>query len=583
MRNHLKAFIKYFFTVIIISLSLKSFSQIPLARQVDWTKAGLSSSISSVQIVNSSAFNFDTSGIMPADSILANIIYNATPPLEIHFTSGTFLFKKPIVMRSGIIISGEGKSTKFIADLDTPDDFIKMEGTLDTAKIYLTTDASLGTSTLSTSQPLQVGADYLLSFNDSNLMFSTWAYGSAGQIYKVKELSASNANQSICDSKHRLDYTMEKGAFVRKINSITNAAIRCLSIEMKTNSINQLRNINLKYAINCEVKGVQSFNCNFAHLALETSKNISVAGNYLHHAFDYGDGGNAYGVVCHFAACDNLIENNVFEHLRHSMLLQAGANGNVFAYNHSADPYWQNVVVNSSGDIALHGNYPYCNLFEGNVVSHIWSDNSHGANGKFNTVFRNRMYSYGFSITSGDSMNVVDNEMIAYTPFYGNYNLGTSVGHFLQGNNILNATSTAFNTIPAGAIDTTKSYYLTTKPNYLWSSNNWPLMGLPNAPSLATPSATNRFVDSAFVQCNEIGLHTAYENALQFSIYPNPNNGAFAMQDGIVGNEYLIIDLFGRHLHKFLCTSKQQQINLTLKNGTYLLIGNNKVKKFTVW
>jgi hypothetical protein len=583
MMVHFQSFIKYFILATTILFYTKTSAQIPGARKVDWSTAGLVSEISSIQIVNSASYAFDNTGLIPADSVLDSIINNAIPPLEIHFSVGTFLFKKPIAMRSGIIISGEGINTKFIADLNTLEDFIKMEGKLDTAKIYITSDATLGTATITTSQPLQVDAHYLLSFNDSNLMFSSWAYGSAGQIYKVKALSATNPNQSICDSKHRLDYTMTKGAFVRKINPIINAAVRCLHIEMKTNSINQLRNINLKYAINCEVKGVQSFNCNFAHLAMETSKNILVSGCYFHHAFDYGGGGNAYGVVCHFAACDNLIENNIFEHLRHAMLVQAGANGNVFAYNHSADPYWENIVTNSTGDIAIHGNYPYCNLFEGNVVSHIWSDNSHGANGKFNTVFRNRMYGYGFSITSGDSMNVIDNEMIAYTPFYGNYNLGASIGHFLQGNNILNATSTAFIVTPAGAIDTTKSYYLITKPKYLWSANNWPLMGLPNAPSLSTPSATNRYVDSNYVQCNEIGLHTAYENATQFSIYPNPNNGAFTMHDGILNTEYLIIDLFGRHLRKFTCTSKQQCINVNLPSATYLLVGNGKVEKFIVW
>ncbi len=40
----------------------------------------------------------------------------------------------------------------------------------------------------------------------------------------------------------------------------------------------------------------------------------------------------AYGTMLHFTTGECLIENNIFEHLRHSTIVQAGANGNVFGY-----------------------------------------------------------------------------------------------------------------------------------------------------------------------------------------------------------------------------------------------------------
>jgi hypothetical protein len=95
-----------------------------------------------------------------------------------------------------------------------------------------------------------------------------------------------------------------------------------------------------------------------------------------------GGGGKGYGIMVQNTSGDCLIENNIFRHLRHSMILQAGSNGNVFGYNYSIDPYWTEVSLpsNAAGDIVLHGNYVYANLFEGNLGQQIVIDDSHGIN-----------------------------------------------------------------------------------------------------------------------------------------------------------------------------------------------------------
>lgn len=86
-----------------------------------------------------------------------------------------------------------------------------------------------------------------------------------------------------------------------------------------------------------------------------------------------------------FTSNECLVQNNVFDYLRHAMILQAGANANVFAYNYSFNPFWTSTPSNSAGDMVLHGNYPYLNLFEQNQGENIIIDNSHGPNGPFNT------------------------------------------------------------------------------------------------------------------------------------------------------------------------------------------------------
>jgi len=187
------------------------------------------------------------------------------------------------------------------------------------------------------------------------------------------------------------------------------------------------------------------------------------------------------------------IENNIFKHLRHSMILQAGANGNVFTYNYSTDPYWETSYSppNSAGDVVLHGNYPYRNLFEGNVVQNIVIDNSHGSNGPYNTFLRNRAALYGIfmSADNSPSQNFLGNEIPLATPPYGLYLL-QGVDHFEYGNNHRGVI------IPSGTQQfDDSSYAFKSKPAFLLQSS-WRGIGTPNAMNAHGNSATYRMARS---------------------------------------------------------------------------------------
>jgi hypothetical protein len=88
------------------------------------------------------------------------------------------------------------------------------------------------------------------------------------------------------------------------------------------------------------VKGVESSKSQASHIMLKSSKNISISGCYFHDAFTYdGTSTAGYGVNMIQHNSDCIVENCVFKHLRHSMVAKQGANGNVFAYNYSFDPF----------------------------------------------------------------------------------------------------------------------------------------------------------------------------------------------------------------------------------------------------
>lgn len=147
------------------------------------------------------------------------------------------------------------------------------------------------------------------------------------------------------------------------------------------------------------------------------SNNNYIAGCYFNDAQDHGNGGYGYGVLVDHDSNYNLIENNIFNRLRHAMLVQNDSDYNVFGYNkainskNTSAPSWLNFTLpeNISGDIVCHGHSskfygnpnalgPSRNLFEGNSVKYIWVDSYWGKNELHNTFFRNKSHEYGMVI-----------------------------------------------------------------------------------------------------------------------------------------------------------------------------------------
>ena len=87
--------------------------------------------------------------------------------------------------------------------------------------------------------------------------------------------------------------------------------------------------------------------------------------------------------------------DNVFETLRHAMMVKQGASGNVFAYNYSIKNNPQQSQYNTSCDFSAHGGYPYMNLVEGNSMQFAQSSDMWGPAGPLQTFFRNKVNDTG--------------------------------------------------------------------------------------------------------------------------------------------------------------------------------------------
>lgn len=499
---------------------------LPSQRAVDWTQAGLQTdSLPTVPIFTAQQIGLINDGTTPNDAILNNFFGTIfVPGMVVELDTGTYKFTQTIQLPNKTILKGKGAtSTTLLFDLGGNGHSIQMEGSRGVDSSVLLQSAARGSRQLILwdSTAVQAGDWIQLQQNDQDWVTSTWARLRTGQIVKIDSVKG---RQVWLHSPLRMDYDTARIAAVRQLHPQENSGVECLKIKrLDDTAPQQSSNVLMKYTVNCWVKGVESENCTFAHVEVEYSANNYIANSYFHHGFTYGGNGRAYGVVFQLATSECLAENNVFEHLRHSVLLQAGANGNVVAYNYSFDPFWVQTPSDGAGDMVLHGNYVYANLFEQNICQNIVIDNSHGANGPHNTFFRNRAELFGifFSDTTSPSQNFIANEVTNTTFPYRlvNYRiLGT--GQFLHGNNDKGTLT------PAGTgVVPEISYAYTQRPNFV-PPNQWGQIGTPTLPSTHNIPAYDRWQNGTIFQgiCTNNPFTSLVEvpTATAFNIYPNP-------------------------------------------------------------
>jgi hypothetical protein len=415
----------------------------------------------------------------PDNAIALALSETASKKGVLAIDKGTFFFNKTLQIPANIKIIGQGsENTHLVFDLKGNGHLIQMVGNSNQQKQVLTANAYRGETAIQVSANHSFAAGDWLKIGENNdeLITSDWAKGAVHQIVRVRIIQGSTL---LLEDALRL-----KQAYASSFKPIENIEINGLHVIRRDKTIGQTANIFLSNSAHVSIKNIQSDSCNFAHIQLEESANISINGCYIKTAFDYGGGGKGYGIALQFGTGNCLIENNIFAKLRHSVLLQAGANGNVIGYNYSREPFWTETQFPSglAGDLVLHGNAPFLNLFEGNICQNIVIDDSHGKNGDYNTFFRNRAEYYGLFMNAApasDSQNFIGNELTGvgtikagiFTIPLGNYTL-SGVNHYEQFNLLPQST------VPANSESlTTTSLYLNNMPTWWTSQLPFPFCG----------------------------------------------------------------------------------------------------------
>ncbi len=164
------------------------------------------------------------------------------------------------------------------------------------------------------------------------------------------------------------------------------------------------------------------------------------------------------------------------------------------------------------------------NLAEGNIVSNIVIDDSHGKNGPLNTFFRNRATGYGVFMNfapATDSMQFIGNEITNNTT--GLYFIN-GTGHFSWANNYRGRVLDGATSVP----DT--SLYLNSRVKPLCATA-WPMIGQPNSYNTGSIYAKDRLTTGTLASCScptTAPLIVSGATAPRgFAVYPNPADDYF--------------------------------------------------------
>lgn len=546
----------------------------PTDRFKDWSTAGLISDTLQSQLqVDFTDFGGNGDGVSPNDQIIAELISEIPDSgLVIFFPKGNYLFNEPISLKSKTILRGaSANETKLIFDLKSASDLISATGQRASEEFEIKSIAAQDSLVITTKDTTNftVGDWVYLFENDERLVTSNWANESTGQINQITEIAGDSL---VLKEACRRSFDTLYNAKLVKIIPERQIGIEMLSIERLDQTSTQTSNINFRYAIDSWAKCVSSYKCNFAHVSLNYSSNIEITDSYFESAFDHGGGGKAYGVVLQFGSGSSLVHNNIFIDLRHSVLLQAGPNGNVISYNYSREPFWEGVLLpsDSAGDLVLHGNYPYGNLFEGNTAQQIVIDDSHGINGPDNCFFRNRLELYGIFMNNNpasDGQLFIANEITNSNFLLGNYALN-GTGHYEFANNVKG------DILPqvVDSLDTPSLYLNTPIESYL-NIDAWPPIGFPRNLETFKIEAEKRYISSAHTACGQI-MTLAKEiedKVLEVPIlYPNPV-GDFLFFDDLEGlSKVEVYNMIGNKLIDSHASKKLDISNLN--PGTYLIL-----------
>jgi hypothetical protein len=470
---------------------------IPDSLRVDWSHVGYEGAIPSPsQIINVKDFGAYGDSSHDDYNAVINAINSSSAFRVIYFPAGKYLIKSPLTIPASVVIRGDGPTSNLFFDL------AQYKASTDCITINKNqkpnfTAINNGYYKSSTSINVASSSGFIVNgyaeIKENNGDWDTDKTTSyVGQIVKVTNINGNTINFT---PALRIDYIDSLQPKIRPVTLIENVGLECFKItRLDPPTANYSgKNIDIEHANNCWITGVESEFCQTAHVVLTACTHITISGCYFHDAFTYDGGGQAYGVFMHGHTSDSKLENSIFERLRHAMILADGANGNVYAYNYSRDPKSTTEIPRDNiGDLSLHGHYAFANLFEGNIVQNLIADDYWGAEGPYNTFFRNREELYGIEIfdqynyqVKTTKQNVVGNEIT--NTLKGNFTVQTT-GNFAYDNNVKESIQ------PLGDDELDEqSYYLTSKP-YFWNvSSAWPSIGGANATNSGTIPAKERY------------------------------------------------------------------------------------------
>jgi hypothetical protein len=456
----------------------------PLAPPVnDWVQAGYPGEIPNIitNIIDVKDAGAVGDGITDDVAAIQAVIDNVTNPAVIYFPPGTYRIEDVLTLKSGIVIRGAGYQQTHIACLNAGG-CISAQGSI--AGSFVSVQSGLGQGSnqivVADASEFSVGQGAQIQQDDIVPPSASWGSDAVGQMVKIV---AVNGNTLTIDPVLHITYTSDKNPQIRPINFIEQVGIEDLHLQrISSGYTSDNNNINFRRAADSWIRRVESDNTEKYHFAVSESLHLEFRDSYIHDAESKGDGGEGYGVSLGRHVTSVLVENNIFNELRHAMIIQIGTNGCVFGYNYAQRNYSDDGWDKSY--ISLHGHYPFTNLFESNIVGWAYLGDYWGDIGPDNTMFRNRVVGTDkhedFGPYRGVALRyfhgpqyVVGNEVTGEDGIYfASDATGNPDDVVIHGNNVLGIIEWD-PSLPQTLPD---SYYLSGKPGF-YGSMDWPSLG----------------------------------------------------------------------------------------------------------
>ncbi len=366
---------------------------------IDWTHTGRRSTApaNSVSVLDFGAIADDGQSDTEAFAAAVQAAGDAgrsNNPTSVRVPAGRYLLTETLQLQSNVVLVGDGKDATFVdLDLGGRD----MEGITMVGAPFgngewtpLRADVDRNSNqilipegmTFATGQMLEIEQDNVDRMYSRDEWIVEWGQGSAGEIIRVID-----GGDGLVIAGHDLyeAYEVARNARVRPISALERAGIESMRVERLDPGYGHT--VAMRYATDVWIVDSELVMTSRAHVGIDVSSRCEISGSEIHGAHDYGDGGRAYGISIarHTTGCR--VDDNALWDLRHAMIIQLGASGNVFAHNDARGSAGYE-DRQPRADISIHGHWPQANLFEANVVDRIVFADWWGPSGPNNVFYR---------------------------------------------------------------------------------------------------------------------------------------------------------------------------------------------------
>lgn len=371
------------------------------ARAIDWSTAGVPGGIPSrttiCATINPATYG---NGSSDATSAINSALSSCPSGQVVSLSAGTFLINGSIQVPANVTLRGAGANQTILQAHGNSQTIVLGSGGVtygQTNAVAITGGTTAGSQsiTLASTSGVTVGSYLIIDqLNDGTIVNSNGSEGACswcdngqngtraqGQTVEVTSVSGNTVGinpglfVAYTLTPHATPFTATKYAGVE-------------NLQVYDNQTGQSANFYMNACAYCWVSGVESNYADGDHVEVDFSYHGEIINSYFSNAFTHSPGTYDSDVTIRNKSTGMLIQNNIFERLHVSMMLEWGSAGNVFAYNYSLGNFDAGSPNAAMNDVDMHGSHPQFNLFEGNDVMSYGQDNIWGSSAN-NTFFRN--------------------------------------------------------------------------------------------------------------------------------------------------------------------------------------------------